>query len=127
MATAKVDQPEETPDAPRITFVGFSASGTTGTVYVDMTRPVSPTQSASEGRVTFSLPGTIIHGKNNQRALDTKYFGTPVDRVRLVPGAEGATLELTVHGKPVVSHRVIRGESAARLSIRVSPPANDQP
>jgi hypothetical protein len=120
---ARVKKPEAASSAPQVTFVGFSADGSAGTVYVDLSQPVTVTRRESPGQIRFVMAGSVVAGENNQRPLVTEHFGTPIQRVRVVPEKEGATLEVTVTGKPSVTHRVIRGEGSARLSITAKPGA----
>jgi hypothetical protein len=124
---AKRQEPEQPSSGPEITFIGFSPNGNVGMVYVDLSAPAKVTRTDANGKVSFLIAGSVIHGKNNQRPLPTEAFGTPIRSVRLVPGKEGATLLLTLEGKPVVTQKLIRGDSGARLSVQASPGAGQAP
>jgi hypothetical protein len=117
----KADKPP--PGTPEVTFVGFSARGTTATVYVDCSQAPAVSNAVAGSQVTFTLPGFVVRGESHLRPLDTSFFGTPVTKARIVPGEGAVNLVLDVAGKPTVDHRVINGASGARLSVEVVPTA----
>ena len=121
---AKVKKPTPAADGPEVTFVGFSADGTTGMVYVNLSKMTRVTRVDGSGQVRFIMAGTAVVGENNMRPLLTAEFGTPIRQVRIVPDKDGAILEVNVAGKPSVTHKLIQGEGSARLSVTAVPAAS---
>jgi hypothetical protein len=92
-----------------VTYVGFQKLADAPRVFVRVSSPVQPTQTVAGNEVVVTLPGFKLDMANNGRPLDTRWFGTPVSRVRAVE----------VTGKGVDVH-VTFADGASPREARVS-------
>ncbi len=58
-------------------------------LFVELTRTVDIEEKKVGHRVTYVLKGAHVQKRNNENALETVHFNTPVRRARLLPGAGG--------------------------------------
>jgi hypothetical protein len=71
---------------PVATLPGFEMTGDGGSrLFVQLTQSVSVEEKRAAGTVTYVLKGARVLKHNNQNALVTVHFNTPVSRARLVP------------------------------------------
>jgi hypothetical protein len=71
---------------PVATLPGFEMTGDGGSrLFVQLTQTVSVEEKRAAGAVTYVLKGAHVLKHNNQNALVTVHFNTPVSRARLVP------------------------------------------
>ncbi len=71
---------------PVATLPGFEMTGDGGSrLFVQLTQSVSVEEKRAAGAVTYVLKGAHVVKHNNQNALVTVHFNTPVSRARLVP------------------------------------------
>jgi hypothetical protein len=79
-----------------VTWVGFQKLDGGARVFLRLTS--APTanleQSAGAGDLVVRVPDVRIDTRNNQRPLDTRYFGTNVTRVWAAPAKKGVELHV---------------------------------
>jgi hypothetical protein len=74
------------PAGPVATLPGFEMRGDGGSrLFVQLTQSVTVEEKRAAGTVTYVLKGAHVLKHNNQNALVTVHFNTPVSRARLVP------------------------------------------
>jgi hypothetical protein len=78
-----------------ITWPGFQMRPDgSSRVFIQSTTPLEPQPSAAGGKLLISLPGAKVSGGTNRLPLDTRFFNTPVTRVRVNVNREGTQLVL---------------------------------
>lgn len=71
---------------PIATLPGFEMTGDGGSrLFVELTQSVPVEEKKAAGTLTYVLRGAHVQKHNNQNALVTVHFNTPVSRARLVP------------------------------------------
>lgn len=106
-------------EGPVALFTGFRTlpDGSTR-VFVDLSERVQVTKRDGEQELTYTLKGARLVSKNNENALDTKHFNTPVSRARLVPKDDDIELVIELRAESKPAHRVLRRDGeAAQLQI----------
>lgn len=73
-----------------LTWVGFSAEGGTGHVFLQSTSDFSYTQAASGKVLVVKLTGVKRFGRQVRRPLDTRFFESPVVRITVKKLKKGA-------------------------------------
>ena len=67
-----------------VTYVGFQKANDSPRVFVRVSSAAQIGQSLTDKELVVTLPGFKLDMANNGRPLDTRWFGTPVVRVRAV-------------------------------------------
>lgn len=110
---------ESSKSGPVALFAGFRMlPGGDSRVYVDLSSGVPVTKREGERELVYRLKGARLSAKNNQNALVTTYFDTPVARARLVPVDDDLELVIELRDEAAPAHRVLRkGGTLAQLQI----------
>jgi hypothetical protein len=91
---------------PTVTWPGFQmrADGSSR-FFVQLTAPTETRIESAGTKLVIVLANTRVAGRNNQRALETKHFNTPVTRAYLKRGRKESRLvfELRVEVMPVIT------------------------
>jgi hypothetical protein len=101
----------------RLTWPGFQVVAGVPTVFLELTGPVEWTVSESPGRLVYTLKGTTIHLRNNQRALKVAEFGTVVKEIDARP--KGKDVRVTINVKQKVGHRERTADAAGGFKMLV--------
>ena len=123
---AKSDAGEQK-TGPVAQFVGFRVlPDGTSRVYVDVSGRVQVSKREGENELVYALKGARLASSNNQNALLTTHFKTPVVKARLVPASEDVELVIELRAKASPSHRLLPREGES-TQLQVDFPAEDAP
>lgn len=90
-----------------VTYVGFQKMAETPRVFLRISSGVMPAQAVSGEELVVHLPGFKLDMANNGRPLDTRWFGTPIVKVRATEVTGGVDLHVTfAKGAPPAQARV---------------------
>jgi len=119
--------PRHDPAAPLATFPGFRLRPDgTSVIWVTLSRR-SNVEVSGRGRVlSFHLPGVYVDVRNNANPLVTSHFATPVQRIRLRPDEDGASLIIELSEPLTPTHRVLDGPRGTMV-LEVTVPAGSAP
>jgi hypothetical protein len=87
----------------RMTWPGFQIRNGVPTVFLELTGPVEWSVAESSAGLVYTLKGTTIHLRNNQRALKVGEFGTAVKEIDARPA--GHDVKVTIRAKQKLGHR----------------------
>jgi hypothetical protein len=113
-------------DSAQATFVGFRRLGPVRTlVYVELDRVVPIRQTAAGRTLEFTLSRTRVPSRNNRRPLLARHFGSPIQRVELVPAGKDVKLVIQLQEDATVSTRLVETQLGATFEVelaRAEPP-----
>jgi hypothetical protein len=100
------------------TYPGFTMRDDGGSrVFVQLTRPVTVEEHRAAGEITYLLKGAHVTERNNENALVTVHFNTPVSRARLRPVGGGLALTIELRGAAQPTYKVEGADGGSRLVI----------
>lgn len=115
----------ESQQGPVAQFVGFRVlPDGSSRVYVDLSGRVQVSKREGEGELVYTLKGARLSSANNQNALLTSHFSTPVVKARLVPASDDIELVIELRAKASPSHRLLRREGES-TQLQVDFPAEE--
>lgn len=108
---------------PEASFPGFEMLPDGGSrVFVDITRKVEVVEHVSPGLVTYTLKGVHVPSSNDQNALETYYYNTPVVRAKLRKAKKETDLFIQLRGDAQPTFRIVDMRSGAvRLEVDFKP------
>jgi len=117
--------PSGSQTGPVAQFVGFRVlPDGSSRVYVDLSGRVQVSKREGEGELVYTLKGARLSSTNNQNALLTAHFSTPVVKARLVPASDDIELVIELRAKASPSHRILRREGES-TQLQVDFPAEE--
>lgn len=103
---------------PIATYPGFRMlDGGGSRVLVALSKKVNVSETKAAGKLTYRIQGVQVPTRNNQRALVTTFFSTPVSRVELVPRDSDVDLVIDAKDTAGVVFRVIESDKGAELQV----------
>lgn len=115
-SSAPVHHHRAVPAGPIATLPGFEmqADGSSR-FFVQLTQSVNVEEKKAAGSVTYVLKGAHVAVRNNENALVTVHFNTPVTRARLVPmtGGLGFVIELRANVAP--AYKMVAGKDGSSI------------
>jgi hypothetical protein len=101
------------------TLPGFEMLADGGSrLFVEVTKTVSVEERRTAHGLTYVLKGARVVYHNNQNALDTKYFNTPVARARLLPSGRDLLFLVELRADSTPAWRVVGGsDGMATLQV----------
>ncbi len=119
-AAKKIAKAKET--GPTARFPGFeSLDGGGSRIFVELSKPVSVSEQASDLILTYSLGDVRIETGNDKNALETYFLETPVLRARLRRHKKDTVLEIVLRAQATAKHRVVETSGGARLEVDFPP------
>jgi hypothetical protein len=95
-----------------LSWVGFSAEGGTGHVFLQSTSEIGYTQAASGKVLVVKLTGVKRFGRQVRRPLDTRFFESPVVRITVKKLRKGA-VEVRIQMKSDAHEATVRTATEA--------------
>lgn len=108
-----------------LTWTGFERTDTSSRVFFQLSAAVEPEVVAEGLAVTIKLPRTSIKVRNNRRALITKYFKTPVDRVKVRRKGKDVIATLVLRWEATPTWTVNEGERGYKILVFEFPDTQD--
>lgn len=104
------------PAGPIATLPGFEmeADGSSR-CFVQLTALVPVEEKKAAGSVTYVLKGAHVNLRNNENALVTVHFNTPVTRARLVPSAQGLSFIIELRANVSPTYKVVGGKDGTSI------------
>jgi hypothetical protein len=102
------------------TYPGFQMRDDGGSrVFVNLTKSVDVEEHKAAGVVTYLLKGARVVHRNNENALVTVLFNTPVTRAKLTdaPGHKGILLVIDLRGDASPTYKLDTADGATRLIV----------
>ncbi len=104
------------PAGPIATLPGFEmeADGSSR-CFVQLTALVPVEEKKAAGSITYVLKGAHVNVRNNENALVTVHFNTPVTRARLVPSALGLSFIIDLRANVSPTYKVVGGKDGTSI------------
>jgi hypothetical protein len=104
------------PVGPIATLPGFEmqADGSSR-FFVQLTATVPVEEKKAAGSITYVLKGAHVNVRNNENALVTVHFNTPVSRARLVPSAQGLSFIIELRAAATPTYKVVAGKDGTSI------------
>ncbi len=101
------------------TYPGFAMRDDGGSrVFVQLTNAVPVEEHKAAGQITYLLKGAHVTERNNENALVTVHFNTPVSRARLRPVGHDLALTIELRGAASPTYKVEGGtDGGSRLVV----------
>jgi hypothetical protein len=101
------------------TYPGFAMRDDGGSrVFVQLTKAVPVEEHKAAGQITYVLKGAHVTERNNENALVTVHFNTPVSRARLRPVGHDLALTIELRGAASPTYKVEGGtDGGSRLVV----------
>lgn len=107
---------------PHLVWTGFQKAGDAGQVFLQTTGAVDFEVTEARGkRVVLMLRGCGIHLANNQRKLDTRYFGTSVQSVQARRRKKDVEVVITLREPGDPAARAEPGPDGTRFVVLTFP------
>jgi hypothetical protein len=115
-AKKAASKPRPAPTGPIATLPGFEmqADGSSR-CFVQLTAAVPIEEKKAAGSVTYVLKGAHVNVRNNENALVTVHFNTPVTRARLVPSAQGLSFIIELRAPVAATYKVVAGKDGTSI------------
>ena len=100
------------------TYPGFAMRDDGGSrVFVQLTKAVPVEEHRAAGQITYLLKGAHVTERNNENALVTVHFNTPVSRARLRPVGHDLALTIELRGAASPTYKMEGADGGSRLVI----------
>jgi hypothetical protein len=126
-------QRHATVSGPIATLPGFEmlADGASR-LFVELTQTVAVDEKKNGRRITYTLKGAHVIHRNNENALVTVHFNTPVQRARLLPSGGGLVFVVDLRADSTPTWKMTPAKDNSAILEIVFPkgdflPANQEP
>lgn len=111
--------------APIATLPGFEmlADGASR-FFVQLTKTVEVEETRTNNRLTYRLKGARVAHMNNENALATMFFNTPVDSARLIPAAGGLNFIVDLRSSVTPTWKVTPAKDDSAILEIIFPKGN---
>jgi hypothetical protein len=100
------------------TFPGFEILPDGGSrVFVELTRNTTVTEKREARLLTYVLHGAQVRIYNNEHALVTVHFNTPVSRARIYPVHGDVVLSIELRADAPSTYRMVEGGDGSTLQV----------
>ena len=112
----KVTHVAAVPAGPIATLPGFEmlADGSSR-FFVQLTQAVQVEEKKAAGTVTYVLKGAHVTMRNNENALVTVHFNTPVTSARLTPVHEGLAFVISLRANVAPTYKVVAAKEGSSI------------
>ncbi len=83
--------------------------------FVQLTAAVPIEEKKAAGTVTYLLKGAHVTLRNNENALVTVHFNTPVTRARLTPAPQGLAFIIDLRANVAPTYKVVAGKEGSSI------------
>lgn len=83
--------------------------------FVQLTQTVQVEEKKAAGTVTYVLKGAHVALRNNENALVTVHFNTPVTSARLIPVHEGLAFILSLRANVAPTYKTVAAKDGSSI------------